>query len=394
MNIIKAYYLGFKEAVRLPRPVLLIYFINLLLGMMIILPLYGMMDSELGYSTASGTLLKDFNFSIISDFVNNAQSGINLILGQIKWSLFVYWLVSVFLAGGIIRTLNQDKFTMTSFFSGSGYNFFRFLRISISMILIQLIILFVIWIPTTLIISAFADGVNSEAAIIRTFIIAAIIHFFVILIILMVGDYSKFHAALYDNSKTYKSIKEGFKYVFKNFFKTYGLYLMLVLVPALIVILYFKVDSEIGTHTKFGVIAMFFVQQAFIILRIWFRIWVYSSPLQMYTTDFLKDERVLEKIQIMNQWQEKASKQKEHVLADIMKVDEIQTGEPKEDIGIISESEVLKQMEVEIEMQAQEDAMKKMEQEIAEKTMSKKIAEKLKNEGKTKNTDSDNYFEL
>lgn len=376
MNIAKAYFLGFKEAVRLPRPVFLIYFVNLLLAGMIILPFYGIMDAEFGQSTEVRSLLKDFDYSLFADFYNNSQAGISLLLGQIKWSMLIYWLLSIFLAGGIIRTLNQDKFTMTSFFSGAGYSFFKFLRISIIMLILQILLIMLVYILAFSIISSIADRANAEGGIIFTLVTAVIIHVLLMIILLTAGDYSKYYAALYDTSKTFKAIKGGFSYVFKNFFKTYTLYLMLIIVPALLIYAYFRIDAEIGTQTKMGILIMFFVQQAVVILTIWFRIWIYSSPLQMFTADFLKSEDVLQKIAIMNDWQTKASKQTKHVLADIMNFEEEKT-----DAGILTEKELLEKMK--IEENSEEQQMKKMQTEIAEKISKNK---EDKNKAKTAKT--------
>jgi len=288
MNIIKAYFLGFREAVRLPRPVFLIYFINLMLGVMIILPFYGIMDAQIGESIEAKSLIKSFDYSILADFYNNSQAGISLLLGQI----------AIFFTGFVI-------------------------------------------------------------------------HILLMLILLMTNDYSKFYSALYDTSKTFKAIKAGFSYVFKNFIRTYSLYLMLVIIPALLVYAYFRVNAELGTTTKFGIIIMFFVQQAFIILRIWFRVWTYSSPLQMFTADFLKNDDVIAKIAIMNEWQDKASQQNKHVLADIM-----QTEEEKSDAGVITEKELLKRMEA--DEFPEKELMKKVEAEISAKA--------IKNQKKKENT--------
>lgn len=371
MNIIKAYFLGFREAVRLPRPVFLIYFINLMLGVMIILPFYGIMDAQIGESIEAKSLIKSFDYSILADFYNNSQAGISLLLGQIKWTMFVYWIMSIFLAGGIIRTLNQDKFSMTSFFSGAGYSFFRFFKISIVMLIIHIFTLLLVYIPTFLIIGAVASNPNSETTVIAIFFTGFVIHILLMLILLMTNDYSKFYSALYDTSKTFKAIKGGFSYVFKNFIRTYSLYLMLVIIPALLVYAYFRVNAELGTTTKFGIIIMFFVQQAFIILRIWFRVWTYSSPLQMFTADFLKNDDVIAKIAIMNEWQDKASQQNKHVLADIM-----QTEEEKSDAGVITEKELLKRMEA--DEFPEKELMKKVEAEISAKA--------IKNQKKKENT--------
>ena len=229
MNIFKAYYSGLKESVRLPRPVFLIYFINLLIGILIAIPFFGIMNDSLGNTLAVNKILKDFDATIFADFIANSPEAITYILSQVKWMILISWIISIFLAGGIIRTLNQDKFSMTSFFSGAGYNFFRFWGISIIMIFLQVILLLIIYIPTFRIISSISDTVSSELTLYKVFFAGFGLHILLMLMLFMVADYSKFYAALYDKRNIFKSVLGGFRYVFKNFFRTYTLYIMLII---------------------------------------------------------------------------------------------------------------------------------------------------------------------
>ena len=338
MNIIRAYFSGLKEAVRLPRPVFLIYFINLFLALLIVFPLYNIADTEIGTSLSINSLLANFSASLFSDFFRVAGNAINAVLSQVKWIVLIYWILSVFFAGGIIRTLNQDRFSMASFFHGAGYNFFRFLGISLTLILIHIIVILLIYIPTILIMSTVSSP--SEFGIMLTLSIAIIIHILVLVLLFAVNDFSKFHSVLFKQS-IIKSVFGGFRYVFKNFGKAYFLWLILLVIPAITVFGYLRIDAEIGTHTKNGVIAVFFIQQAFIILRIWFRIWMYSSPLQMFTTDYFNSEAVKANIERMRIWNEKAKRQEQEILLNSNKEKKAEITPTK----VFSEEEVIKKIE-------------------------------------------------
>ena len=285
MNIFQAYFSGLRKAAGLPRPVFVIYFVNLLLALLIVFPLYSITNTEIGASLNVNSLLERFSWSVFSDFFRDNSGAIKAVLSQVKWILLIYWLLSVFFAGGIIRTLNEDKFSMASFFHGAGFNFFRFLGISIIVLLLHMLVILIIYIPAFLIITESDFG--SETPIVITLGIAFALHAFLLVWLFALNDYSKFYAVLH-NKNSLNAFAGGFRYVLKKFGKAYFLYLFLLILPAASVYGYFRADAEIDTHTKNGLIAAFFVQQGFIILRIWFRIWIFASPLKMYKRDFEK----------------------------------------------------------------------------------------------------------
>ncbi len=411
MNIFKAYYSGLKESVRLPRPVFLIYFINLFIALLIVIPIFGLMNESLGDTLSVNKILKDFDATVFADFIANSSNELTLFFTQVKWVVLIYWIISIFLAGGIIRTLNQDKFTMTSFFSGAGYNFFRFLGISLIMIVLQILLVFLIYAPTFNIIDSISDTVSSELTIYKVFFVAFGLHMLLMLMLFMISDYSKFYAALYDKKNIFKSVMGGFRYVFKNFFRTYTLYILLIILPLAMIWGYFMASGKIGTHTVVGVLLVFLIQQAVIILRIWFRVWIYASPLQMYTADFLKQEDVQRKISQMNEWHDKATKQeKEELDKRIEEASSKLDYKESDEEETITVDEVLKQVEKDkntekekIEMPKIPDDLKKIDP-VFKKQEEKKVKEKVDKEIKTeekkdkdkKNDDNKNndFFEL
>ncbi|MEA2041075.1 MAG: hypothetical protein U9N85_00795 [Bacteroidota bacterium] len=307
MNIFKAYFSGLKESVRLPRPVFLIYGINLLLALLIVFPLYSIANQEIGNSLNINNLLENFSAHLFSDFFRESGDSLFAVFSQIKWIVLIYWLLSVFFAGGIIRTLNQDKFSMASFFHGAGQNFFKFLGISLSVLIFHALIILIIYVPAGFIISSFSA--ITETAIVYTLGVAFTIHAFFIVLLFAVNDYSKFYSVLH-NRNSLRSIIGGFRYVFKNFGKAYFLYLFLLIIPFFTIYGYFRLDAEVGTQTKNGVIAVFFIQQALILLRIWFRIWIYASPLQMFSRDYKDYAEARNEIERVAKLNEEISAQK------------------------------------------------------------------------------------
>ncbi len=335
MTIFKAYFGGLKETVKLPATVFILWIINALLAALVALPLFGALDAQIGNSVSAEKLLQGFSATVWSDMSLELESSLKMFLSQVKWLIFIYLLVNIFFAGGIIQTLNQDKFSLNSFFAGSGINFFRFLGISTIMFVIQIITAVIIWLPAAIVLYNLSDSGATENSYMNVIFVAGGIHILLIMMLFMISDYAKFHAALYNTQNFFKSVGGGFRYVFKNFGRTSGLYLMLVILPIGLTIGYFYADTQINTSFKEGVFVMVVLQQLFMILRIWFRIWIFASPLQMYTEDFLHDNKVLKSLALMNEWQKKA-------LASMKQLENQSEAEiqPKKEI-ILTEAEIL-----------------------------------------------------
>jgi len=306
MNILKAYTSGFKKTIKLGRPVFLIYLINLLVAGLVALPLYFILNNEIGNTSIPEMLMQDFDSMLFSEMLFQLKENIIQLIVQ-SWLLgLIYWVVMVFLAGGIIRTLSQERFTMTSFFSGAGYNFFRFFKISLFFVFAQFIGAVVIYsLATFLAVSLVPDG-TAETAYYLIYGIALSFHILYISILFMSADYAKFYSFLYDRKWAIRSVAGGIKYAFANFGRTFSLYLMLTILPAIFVMGYLYLDLTIIENTAFGVFVSFLLQQAVVVLRIWVRIWIYSSPLQMFTEDFLQRKDIKQSIQIMSEWEAKA----------------------------------------------------------------------------------------
>jgi hypothetical protein len=128
MNIPKAYIGGFQKAAKSPRMLFILYFSNLIMALLLALPFMGFLKNSFGSSMLTENLLEGFNFTAFSNLMYYHKDGLDAILGNIKWILVVYFLLNIFLTGGIIRTLNKEKFTTGNFFSGAAYNFFPVFR--------------------------------------------------------------------------------------------------------------------------------------------------------------------------------------------------------------------------------------------------------------------------
>ncbi len=282
MNILKAYGRGFKNSLRHPRMILLIFAITLLLGLSVALPFFFSFKSAVGNSVVT-----NLDYTTMSELVKFHSWNLDSILSQGKFSVLIFWLIMIFFVGGIVRTFNREDFTVGTFFSGAGVNFFRYLLCDVIVIALLVATAAVLFGVSTFLLSLF-QNVVTETPLMWAYGIATFIFLCVVALFLMISDYAKFYMEMAGTSRVLKAIGKGIKFVFSNFLKTYFLYALLLVVPILTLILYKLTFDKIGMNTTFGIIAMFIVQQIFIILRVWFRIWSLSSQFELYADDYVQ----------------------------------------------------------------------------------------------------------
>lgn len=286
MNLPKAYISGFQKSVKSPRMLFLLYFSNILMALILALPFMSFLKNSMGSSRLLENALEGFDFTVFSNLTFYNADGISVIIGNIKWLLIAFFLLSVFLTGGIINILNKDKFSTSQFFSGAAYNFFRFLGLNLIVLFFQIIFALIVYIPMGIILDGVGQGDYTELNYYYIVIISFVIHMLIFLLISMIGDYAKFHLVLKDRFNIFKGFWKGVRYVFKNFLKTYFLYLFLLFIPAVIMYVYLYFSKDIKMATGIGILIVFAMQQGFIFLRSFLRVWILASEFNLYADDY------------------------------------------------------------------------------------------------------------
>jgi len=219
MNITKAYASGFKTTVRSLKMTLVIYILNLLMGLTIAIPFMGALKEASGHSMAPQNLLKGFDFTSFQEILRHYGEEISSYLSHGFWMVLFFLILSIFLTGGILTAFKQkkSKFSLGSFFSGCGTFFFRFFKISLYTVFMHIILAVFIYLIFAFIVAGMAGGTASE----------------------------------------------------KTFFYLFYLYMI--------------VSRTIGMTSGITILFMFVLQQLFIWLRISLRIWTFASQFDYYS---------------------------------------------------------------------------------------------------------------
>jgi hypothetical protein len=136
------------------------------------------------------------------------------------------------------------------------------------------------------IVAGMAGGTTSEKTFFYLFVFFLGIHLLLGIFLIIITDYSRFILVLNDSGKVLKSIWLATKFVIRKFPGTYGLYLMLLVIPLILFYLYMIVSRTVGMTSGLTILFMFVLQQLFIWLRINLRIWTFASQFDYYSDYF------------------------------------------------------------------------------------------------------------
>ena len=298
MKILTSYFNGFVSAFKTKKLVVTIYLITLFLALIISIPFGNTIGDKAGNSMAFISLLKDFNYTVYQDFMNQYADAIYPLISIAIWTGVFYILFTIFFEGGILAVLTRKelKYSLTTFWGSGARYFSRFLRLAIYSIVIQVIIFFAVYIPVINIINSVSGSVESEKTLFYILLTGVVIHLILFILILTVTDYAKIMMVENEKHKPFKTLFKSFGFVLKHLLSAYFLYLGLLIVPVILFITYFWLEAEIGMSTGIKIFIIFIIQQLFIWCRVFIKIWILGSELFLYEKLEIKGEPDLKEI--------------------------------------------------------------------------------------------------
>jgi hypothetical protein len=284
MTILRAFSTAIKRAMREMRMSLLLYVLNLLAAAGLAIAFRSVVSTGLDSSMSISELLGNLDFNVWQDFMVKHGHELSGVFNQIVWLALLYMLVNTFLAGGILSLLRakETKFSLASFFSGCGTYFFRFFRLFVIFGILLVLIALILMALLGIVYSVVAGGALSEVTVFVWWIILAAVFLFVMMIVIMVDDYAKVIVVTSDVRSMLKTAWRSAGFVFRHFLGTVGLQLLMLVVPVVLFAIYVWLDLSIGMASVGTILLMFVLQQLFIFLRVWTRVFFFSGELGLY----------------------------------------------------------------------------------------------------------------
>jgi hypothetical protein len=292
MIIFTAYIKGLFKSASCLRMLVLIWVLNLFTALLLAVPFYVVSKSTAGSSMMPDELLSEFNFTAAMEWIRKS--------GNIPYTFIIlsvciavaYYLMWIFFSGGIIQSLHKSRFTNKIFWNGSVNNFFRFLGISAIILFVQVILAGIVFGGFSVVLKGLKETAISENEIVHWFLGAVALFLLFWLFGSAVSDYAKFYLVKNNSLNVFGAFFRTFLFSIRSFSRVYLLRFLLFLTPLPIWYFFWKLSGTVTGTTGAGLIFLFLIHQIFVIVRIWFRVWVYSSQLEMFLVYFPNNKQI------------------------------------------------------------------------------------------------------
>jgi hypothetical protein len=282
MSVLNPIISGAVRSIKSIKGILAIWLTTLFLVSLVAVPMKSSVKNILGSSMITEKLKEGINFDVLTDFGSNLPTIVSALRSGILLVILFGFLLNVFFNGGLFATLRnrEEKYSSSQFFRSAGICFWSFLLITVIMSLIILLVSFMtFWITHWITVSfnSTQEGTRYKATIIGGILFVVILPVF-----LLIADYARVWQATSHKSTGFKAIGIGFKQTFSNFFSSYPVMFINMIIQALFAWFVLKFITGKGPQTGGGIFLLFVFSQFFFILKILLRVWRYGSVTSMY----------------------------------------------------------------------------------------------------------------
>ncbi len=294
MKIMKSFFAGFRRTIGMMKIVTVIYSITLFLGLILAFSFHSLISNLFAGRMELYKLLPDFDFMIYSDFMNNYTYLIQPYLQMITWFGAFYFFFTVFFAGGVLKSFEGSiiKSKTQAFFAGCAKYFFRFLRLGIYILIFQLIIYLVISLIFAMILANVMES-SAEPTIFIVLVIWIIFHLLFFIFISIISDYAKIILIKEDSNKVWKAVYSSLKLSLRKIHLVFPLYILLLIIPAVVTLIYFIIDTLVGKQNNLTVLIMFLIQQVFIWTRLFSKVWLLAGEYEFFNSQLITRKQPL-----------------------------------------------------------------------------------------------------
>jgi len=282
MGPIRVFGLGAREMTRLGPAVFVLWVADILFALLAMLPLAFLIDRELAHSFW-GSQVRGFDFLWIGEALYGYRNLPPVLAGWSLGAAGLFFLVSVFLNGGVVgRLAAGERVTPAGFFSDCGRFFWRFVRLFLLSLPVYIVVLALF----SRLLSAALKSVYDNAATEWTTLIVSNLQFLAVVlvfsIIQMLFDYTKVRLVIDDSYQVLRSLGRTAGFVLGNFGRAWGTYLLVSLFFVFGFFVFVKVLGVIPSRGLVPAALGFLWSQAFVLFRLWTRV-------QYFATAFIID---------------------------------------------------------------------------------------------------------
>ena len=266
---------GIRHGVKHWRAGLIVYAILLSLALTIGIQVFQVLEASIGNSIELEKLVKQYDYTVIRDFIKVHGASLSPLFGQLRWYIIVYLIFSIFINGGLLNViLNDSRSDWKNFWSGGAKYFYPFFKIGVFFLIMFALWTAIIAVPASMYIGKIFNTTITEMPM---FYVAGISAVLIILywVVLMSWSINTKLSFIHNDHSVWKAIKTGFKLSMKGFLSTPRLLALFFLFQLIIVFVHLYIEGVLGMTSGALIFLFFITQQLLVFFRILWRIMVY-----------------------------------------------------------------------------------------------------------------------
>lgn len=268
---------GLAQAWAHKRIILIYYLTNLLLGLLLLLPIRGVLGDFLGKSAMGQVLGGRLDMNFIFDLFKQRSDLPSIFTSTAPLAVVLYWLALIFLSGGAFSLLRQStSYSAAAFWGNCGAYFSRFIRLSVWALPFLALFLVLPLAQAGLRRLVFGGDPYQYVTYWSGWIGYGLTTLSFILFG-MVLDYARIIAVRSEEKRMRRTVWQAFKFSLRHLFSTTGLALSIFLAGAILLLIYSQLADLLWAANGFVVLLLFLVQQGYMLLRAGLRIALFSS---------------------------------------------------------------------------------------------------------------------
>lgn len=278
MSNLRLFIQGFITANRNVRMVIYLWLVNFLFSLMIITPFYLLLNKEFSRSLVGDTMTEKFDLTWLGDIVFKYKDIHEALLGWLAVGGIIYLLFHIFLNGGVIGRIveQRERISLGNFFSDCGKFFWRFFRVFLISLIVYAFIIGIIYKLISSLFKLWTKNASTEWPLIISSNLKFLILIFLFYTTRMFFDYVRIRLVVEDSRRTIAATILNFSFIGKRFFKALFLYFLVGMAGIIFSLVYFGV-SKILPSSASVVVIVFIWQQLYILSRMWVKILFFST---------------------------------------------------------------------------------------------------------------------
>ncbi|MDH4217252.1 MAG: hypothetical protein OEY18_07990 [Candidatus Aminicenantes bacterium] len=279
MGIFRLFELGFQTVNKRIKVAFFLWVVNLLFSVVVIAPLYFLLQKEFSRSLLGDQMAKGNDFLIwLGDFIYKSRDIYPALFGWILVPMVLYLIFNIFLDGGVIGRIAvpAEQTNLSSFLSDCGKYFFRFFRVFVISAIGYIIFFGVAFRLISAAFRLWTENASTEWPLIFASNLNFLIAVLLFSLVRMFFDYVKIRLVVEDSNKAVRATLINFSYIGKRFLRAWSLYLLigfLVVILFIICILVHRILPEAGV---FFLLVLLW-QQLYIFSRMWTKMLFFST---------------------------------------------------------------------------------------------------------------------